>query len=90
MLLSSVAFAGSKKKPTPPPQIPTTTIASVTPTSITIMEGKVAKTLLITQFTEINVNGLRATVADLKPGMALSFAVSTDATKASRINATGK
>ena len=54
------------------------------------MEGKTAKTLMITQFTEINVNGQRATAADLKPGMTVTFAVSTDATKAARINATGK
>jgi hypothetical protein len=90
MFLSTAAFAGSKKKSTPPPQIPTTTIASVTANSITVMEGKTAKTLVITQFTEINVNGQRATAADLKPGMTVTFAVSTDATKASRINATGK
>jgi hypothetical protein len=90
MLLSNAAFAGGKKKPSPPPQIQTPTIASVTPNSITVMEGKMAKTLLITQFTEINVNGQKATAADLKPGMTVSVAVSTDATKAARINATGK
>jgi hypothetical protein len=90
MLLSSAAFGGSKKKPSPPPQNQAPTITSVTPNSITVAEGKTAKTLLITQFTEINVNGLRATAADLKPGMTVSFVSSTDATKASRINAAGK
>ncbi len=90
MLLSSVALGGAKKKPAPPPQNPASTIASVTANSITVTEGKNAKALMITQFTEINVNGLRATVADLKPGMAVTFVISTDATKASRINATGK
>jgi hypothetical protein len=90
MLLSSAAFGGSKKKPSPPPQSQSPTITSVTANSITVMEGKMAKTLLITQFTEINVNGQRATVADLKPGMTVTFVISTDATKASRINATGK
>lgn len=90
MFLSSVAFAGAKKKPTPPPQIQAPTIASVTPNSVTVMDGKTARTLMITQFTEINVNGQKATAADLKPGMTVSFVVSTDATKAARINATGK
>jgi hypothetical protein len=90
MVLSSAAFGGSKKKPSPPPQSQSPTITSVTANSITVIEGKMAKTLLITQFTEINVNGLRATAADLKRGMTVSFVISTDATKASRINATGK
>jgi hypothetical protein len=89
MLLSSAAFGGSKK-PSPPPQNPAPTITSVTANSVTVMEGKMARTLLITQFTEINVNGQRATAADLKPGMTVTFVISTDATKASRINATGK
>jgi hypothetical protein len=87
---SSSVFAGSsKKKPTPAP-IQTPTIASVTPTSITINEAKTTKTYAINQFTEINVNGARATAAELKPGMGVSVVVSTDATKVSRINATGK
>ena len=90
LLLSSLAFGGARKKPSPPASIPVSTIASVTANSITVTEGKTAKTLMITQFTDINVNGVRATVADLKPGMAVTFAISTDATKASRINATGK
>jgi hypothetical protein len=90
MLFSSAAFGGSKKKPTPPPPIPTPTIASVTPTSITISEAKTTKTFAITQFTEINVNGMKATAVDLKPGMTVNIVISTDATKLSRINATGK
>ena len=88
---SSSVFAGSsKKKPTPAPVAQTPTIASVTPTSITISEAKTTKTYAINQFTEINVNGARATAAELKPGMGVSVVVSTDATKVSRINATAK
>ena len=90
MLLSVSAFAGSKKKPTPPPQAPPTTITGVTANSVTISEAKVAKTLAITQFTEINVNGRRATAADLKPGMTVTVTLGTDPSAASRINATGK
>ena len=89
LLMANPAFAASKKKPPPTPsQAPT--ISSVTATSITITEGKTAKTLTITQFTEITVNGVRATAADLKPGMNVSVTLGTDATKANRINATGK
>lgn len=88
-LAPNPAFAASKKKPTPPP-VQGPVIASVTATSITISEGKTAKTLIITQFTEITVNGIRATAAELKPGMNVSVTLGTDPTKAGRINATGK
>lgn len=83
------AFAASKKKPSPTPsQVPT--IASVTANSITVTEKNATKTLIITQFTEINVNGQRGTAADLKPGMTVTITLGTDPSKASRINATGK
>ncbi len=83
------AVAASRKKPgAPVMQGPV--IASVTATLITISEGKTARTLIITQFTEITVNGIRATAAELKPGMNVSFTLGTDPTRAGRINATGK
>jgi hypothetical protein len=89
MLTISPTFAASKKKD-PPPLIKSPTIASVTATSITVAEGKLTKTLTITQFTEITVNGQKATAAELKPGMTVSITMGTDPTKASRINASGK
>ena len=88
-LALSPAFAASKKKPMPP-DIQGPVIASVSTTSITITEGKTAKTLIITQFTEITVNGIKATAAELKPGMNVSVTLGTDPTKAGRINAMGK
>ena len=85
---ADAAFGASKKKPSPTPsQVPT--IASVTANSITVTEGKTTKTLAITQFTEISVNGQRGTAADLKPGMTVTITLGTDPSKASRINATG-
>ena len=83
------AFAGSKKKPAPP-TTHAPTIAAVTADSITVKEEKATKTLIINQFTEINVNGRRATVADLKAGMTVNVTLGTDPSKASRINATAK
>jgi hypothetical protein len=88
LLAAGPAF-GAKKK-TLPPVVQTPVIASVTATSITISEGKTAKTLAITQFTEITVNGIKATAAQLKPGMNISLTLGTDPTKAARINAMGK
>jgi hypothetical protein len=89
-LLTVSPVAGASKKKTPPPLIKSPTITSVTATSITIAEEKIAKTLTINQFTEINVNGVKATAADLKPGMTVTVTLGTDPTKASRINASGK
>jgi hypothetical protein len=82
-------FGASKKKPVAS-LIQGPVIASVTATSVTISEGKTARTLIITQFTEIIVNGIRATAAELKPGMNVSVTLGTDPTRAGRINATGK
>ncbi|MEY2564561.1 MAG: hypothetical protein QOH88_2754 [Verrucomicrobiota bacterium] len=83
------SFGASKKK-TPPVVTQAPVIASVTATSITVTEAKSARTFAITSFTDINVNGQKATVADLKPGMTVNVSLGTDSSKASRIVATGK
>jgi hypothetical protein len=89
LLTLDSAFGASKKKSTPAP-IQGPVISSVTANSITVAEAKTAKTLTITSFTEIIVNGQKATAAELKPGMAVSVTLGTDPLKASRIVATGK
>ena len=66
------------------------TIAAVTADSITVKEAQGTKTLTITQFTEINVNGRKAMVAELKPGMIVNITLGTDPSKVTRINATAK
>jgi hypothetical protein len=87
--LATPAFAGSKKKKATPAQYQAPVISSVTANTITVNEEKTARTFIITQFTEINVNGQRAAVADLKAGMTVSVTIGVDPTRASRINATG-
>jgi hypothetical protein len=62
----------------------------VTTNSVTIKDENTTRILTITQFTEINVNGRKATAAELKPGMTVSITLGTDSSKASRIIATGK
>ena len=84
------SFGGGKKKATPPPVQHSRVISSVGANTVTVTEDKAARTFTITQFTEINVNGQKATVADLKPGMTVSVTLGTDPSRASRINATGK
>jgi hypothetical protein len=83
------AFAGSKKKKATPAQYHPPVISSVTGNAITVSEEKTTRTFIITQFTEINVNGQRGAVADLKPGMTVSVAIGVDPTRAGRVVATG-
>jgi hypothetical protein len=87
--LTTPAFAGSKKKKATPAQYQAPVISSVTGNAITVSEEKTTRTFIITHFTEINVNGQRAAVADLKPGMTVSVTIGVDPTRASRIVARG-
>jgi hypothetical protein len=88
-LATPPAFAGSKKKKATPAQYQAPVISSVTGNTITVSEEKTARTFIITQFTEVNVNGQRGAVADLKPGMTVSVTIGVDPTRASRVVATG-
>ena len=79
--------AGKKNKETPAHH--DTVISSVTGNTITVTDDKATRAFMITQFTEINVNGQRATIADLKPGMTASVTIGIDPSRAGRINASG-
>ena len=85
--LTSAFGKGQKKKATQAYQQPV--IASVTGNAITVSEQKTARTFTVTQFTEITVNGQRARIADLKPGMTVNVTIGVDPLRAARINATG-
>ena len=94
ILLAAIGIApafgkGRKKKPTPVPAYHQPAISSVTGNAITVSDKNTTRTLTITQFTEISVNGQRASIADLKPGMTVSITLGTDPSRAARINATG-
>jgi hypothetical protein len=88
LIASGPAFGkGSKKKTTQAYQQPV--IANVTGNAITVSEQKTARTFTVTQFTEITVNGQRASITDLKPGMTVNVTIGVDPLRAARINATG-
>ena len=94
ILLAAIAIApafgkGRKQKSTPVPTYHQPAISSVTGNAITVSDKNTTRTLTITQFTEISVNGQRASIADLKPGMTVSITLGTDPSRAARINATG-
>ena len=80
---------GRKKKATPAPAYHQPVISGVTGNAITVSDQKTTRTFTVSQFTEINVNGQRATIADLKPGMTVNVTIGVDPSYASRIVATG-
>ncbi len=90
LITATSDFAGSKKKKASlasayhPP-----VISAVKANAITVTGEKTTRTFTVSRFTEINVNGQRATLADLKPGMTASVTIGMDPSTASRINATG-
>lgn len=94
------AASSAKPRPTPTPTHHVTVISAVTASSITVetqvvadkggkVLDKTSRTYGVTNFTEITVNGQRATLADLKPKMKVSVTIGTDPTKAARIVANG-
>ena len=90
LVTSSPAFGGGKKKKaTPAPAYQQPVISSVKGNAITVSDTKTTRAFTITPFTEINVNGQRANVADLKPGMTVNVTIGLDPSHASRINAEG-
>lgn len=94
ILLAAIAFAPAfgksrKKKATSAHAYQQPAISSVTGNAITVSEQKTARTFTVTQFTEITVNGQRASIADLKPGMTVNVTIAVDPSRAARINATG-
>jgi len=92
--------AAGMKWRTPIPTHPETLITAVNGASLTITaqvirdtDGKVLQktinTYVVTPSTEITLNGQRATIVQLRPGMKVSVTMSTDPTKAARIVANG-
>lgn len=89
-LATAPAFAGGRKrKASPAPKYQTPVISSVTGNSITVTQDKVTRAYTITRFSEVMVNGQKAAVADLKPGMTVSVTIGVDPSQASRVVATG-
>jgi len=65
-------------------------ISAVGGNTIDVTTGASTKTLKISQFTEVKVNGQKASAADLKQGMTVSEVIlGADPSVASRINAAG-
>jgi hypothetical protein len=82
--------AADKKKKKEPSEPIVSTVAAVNGNVIDITTGTATKTLKMSQFTEVRVNGQKGSPADLKPGMTVSEVVlGADPSVASRINAAG-
>ena len=88
--LATPVFAKPRKttKATPAP-MHEPLISAVSGNTITVTDDKSARNITVSPFTEVIVNGQKATTADLKPGMTVSL-VLTSPTQASRIVANTK
>jgi hypothetical protein len=100
-LITGAAYAENKRPPAKPmpgknqPKPPEkkehtqehTTITSINADTIVISEGGKAKTFKITKDTEIDLKGQKVKPEDLKAGMRVSVSMGSDASVASRINA---
>lgn len=82
------SFAKTTKKATPA-LTHEPVISNVSGNTITVTDDKSARAINVSSVTEVIVNGQKATVADLKPGMAVSLTLSSP-TQASRVVATTK
>lgn len=82
--------AADKKKAKKEPEPVTSTIAAINGNTVDVTTGTATRSLKVTQFTEVRLNGQRASAADLKPGMTVSEVIlGADPSVASRINASG-
>jgi len=81
--------AGKKKKKASPKEQYDPVISNVTVNSITVTNRREVRTFIVTPFTEINVNGQKGMIADLKSGMRVNVTIGLDPTQAGRIVASG-
>jgi hypothetical protein len=89
ILAPDPGFAAGRKKKVSPAEQHDPVISNVTANSITVTKQKETRTFIVTPFTEINVNGQKATIADLKSGMRVDVTIGIDPTRAGRIIASG-
>jgi hypothetical protein len=87
LLSATSSFARGKAKKPKPIEFHDTVIESVAADSITIAQDKKSKVYKLNQFTEVTFRGQKATLADLKPGMAVSVTQGMDPLMAARIAA---
>ena len=88
--MTTPAFARGKKKATPLPTPYPTTITAVTADTVTVTDQQTTRALTVTPFTDIFLDGQKATVAQLKPGMKVSVVLASTPTQARRLTVTSK
>jgi hypothetical protein len=89
ILAPDPALAAGRKRKAPSPEQHNPVISCVTPNSITVTKQQETRTFIVSPFTEVNVNGQKGTIADLKPGMRVNVTIGIDPTCAGRIVASG-
>ena len=88
--VAAPAHAADKKKAKKPAEPTTSSISAINGNTVDITTGTTTKSLKVTQFTEVRLNGQKGSAADLKPGMVVTeIVLGADPSVASRINASG-
>jgi hypothetical protein len=88
--LTAPADAADKKKAKKPSEPITSSITAIRSNVVDITTGTTTKSLKVTQFTEVRLNGQKGSAADLRPRMVVTEVVlGADPSVASRINASG-
>jgi len=89
ILMPEPGFAAGRKKKVSPPKQDDPVISNVAANSITVTSQRETRTFMVSPFTEVNVNGQKGTIADLKSGMKVNVTIDLDPTRAGRIVASG-
>ena len=89
LLVAFPAVAADKKKKKKEPEPTVNVITGVTANTVDLAIGTVTRSLKVTQFTEIRVNGSKGTLTDLRPGMTVTDLALADPSTASRLNVSG-
>lgn len=89
ILAPESGLAAGRKKKAPLPEQRAPVISNVTANSVTVTQQQETRTFIVTPFTEINVNGQKGTIADLKSGMTVNVTIGVDPTRAGRVVASG-
>ena len=89
LLFALPAFAADKKKKKKEPEPTVNVITGVNANSVDLAMGTATRSLKVTQFTEIRLNGNKVALADVRPGMTVTELALSDPSTASRLNVSG-
>ncbi len=89
VLVPNPSLAAGRKKKVSKIEQRDPVISNVGTNSVTVTSPRETRTFIVTPYSEINVNGQKGIISDLKPGMKVNVTIGLDPTQAGRIVASG-